>query len=172
MKKLLFAALTCLILVSCDDKMDMEKASELVAAHPYLAEYHIGVTNKKIDDCDSDYVGSKINAYITLRGANTTAYYYKMNNLRISEVQNLIVEDRTASCEVILIPDSITKASESINDVRPGKAGEKFTVVFEKYDNAGWRISDFYPNNKLFFKNIWQNDELVYRVVPEYYSMR
>ena len=161
----------CLLLVSCAHRMDTEMAAGLIGAHPYVNEYHVGATDRMISGCENDYMGSKNNTDITLHGTNPTAYYYRINDLTIEKIYNLSVNDRTARGEVVLIPGNITKAGEKVNDIRPGKKGERFTVEFVKQDSIGWRISKFYPNNKLFFRNIWRNGEPVYRVIPDYYSM-
>lgn len=166
----LLIAFIGLSFTSCAEKMSIEKATSLIAAHPYLPEYHIGVTNKKQEGCESDYVGSKDGAYVMIRGANVTAYYYKMNTLKIDKVEDLVIEDKTAHCRVILVPDNVSKASEGVKDVRPKKGGEAFNVKFINAEGEGWKISEFEPVNRLFFKNIWRDGNLVYRVTPSFFS--
>ena len=156
------------------NKMTIEKATKMVQEHPFLKETSVSITDKYLANCDEDLLGSKEGAYFTLRGY-TTAYYYKSNGIKLGKVENLVIEDdNTAYCDVVLEPDNITKAEIEQQKNRsyhkpttPKEGGELFRVVFKKYQDKGWTITDFYCiENRLFKINGWKDGTFIYEITP------
>lgn len=165
-------------LISCVDKLTIEKVDLLVKTHPFLKEMSVAITDKYLPDCTDDLLGEKKNGYILHRGY-TTAYYYKMHDFEVLKVENLIIneENNTAECQVLLAPKGITEALKQLQKkswvFKPSLSieGEYFNLELKKFKDKGWSIVDFYHATDRYFDiNGWINGAFVYHITPNSYD--